>query len=138
MAISGTDYVLVDSRNGILLGADTTVIVPEAFGAAGYDVAYDADSAIEYGEQQGIALDMPGSPGIPVQDLDEEPRGYLAIDTDTGYVADPADLRVVPLEDDMEDLTPDDALELAKSGQEPVVSDAVRDVEGLPFESVLS
>lgn len=134
MAIDGTDYVLVDG-SGILLGADTTVIVPEALGALGYDIAYDEDAATEYGDQQGVALDMPGAGGIPVDQLDDEPRGYLAIDTDSGYVTDPVSLKLV--EAPAEDLSSAEALELASSsGQVPSVSADVREAEGLPFESV--
>lgn len=134
MAIDGNDYVLVDDQTGILLGADTTMVVPEVQGAVGYDIMYDEDAAIEYGEAQGHELEAPGAEGIPVDQLADEPRGYIAIDTDTGYVCGAEDLKLVAAPD--EDLDPAQALELAKTGQVPVVSKDVLNAEGLPFESV--
>lgn len=134
MAIDGNDYVLIDDQTGILLGADTTMIVPEVLGAVGYDIMYDEDAAIEYGEAQGHELEAPGAEGISVDQLADEPRGYIAIDTESGYVCGAEDLRLVPAPD--EDLEPDEALALAKTGEIPVVSKDVLDAEGLPFESV--
>lgn len=134
MAIDGNDYVLVDEQTGILLGADTTMIVPEVQGAVGYDIMYDEDAAIEYGEAQGHELEAPGADGIPVDQLVDEPRGYIAIDTDTGYVCGAEDLKLISAP--AEDLEPAEALELSKAGEVPVVEAAVRDAEGLPFESV--
>jgi len=135
MTIDATSSVLVDDQTGILLGADTTVVVPEVLGAVGYDIMYDPDAAIEYGEQQGAQLLEPGAEGIPADQLVDEPRGYLAIDTDTGYVCDAENLKVVgaPAEDA---ITPAQGIELAQTGEVPVVPTDVRDAEGLPFESV--
>lgn len=134
MAINAEDYVLVDKQSGILLGADTTVVVPEVYGEVGYEIAYDEDAAIEYGEAQGHPILEPGAAGVPVDELGDEPRGYLAIDTDTGFVCNAEDLRLVPYSG--EELSSEEALELASSAPAPVASKDVLNAEGLPFESV--
>lgn len=138
MAISGTDTVLVDTATGVLLNADSTVVVPEVLGAAGYDILYDTDAAIEYGEAQGVKLEEPGTEGLEVSELADQPRGYLAIDLDTGYVTDAENLVLIPYTEDAELEDPEKARVIASSsGQAPVVHPDVLEAAGLPFESVL-
>lgn len=137
MAITGADYLLIDTDSGIFLGADVTVIVPEVFGGVAYDIMYDADAAIEYADAQGVAIELPGAAELALNTLDSEPRGYLAIDLEQGTTVDPAGLRLVPARelDSAED--EDEVLELAKTaGEVPSVPVTIRDLEGLPFESV--
>lgn len=135
MAITGGDHTLIDKDTGILLAPDTTVIVPEVLGALAYDILYDDEAAIEYGDTQGLSLEDPGADGIPVNELEDEPRGYLAIDTDSGYVVDASNLLLVAFDDE---LTDDELLARAQAeGAVPVAPVAVRDIEGLAFESVL-
>ena len=139
MAIPDRDYWLIDLETGRVFGAGTTVIVPEVFGAAAYDIYYDEDLAIEYAEAQGTELELPEGEGIPLTQLDDEPRGYLAIDMDNGNTADASSLVVVPRSGD-EDEVPelDDAVDLGKSeGRVPLVNVEVLEAQGLPFESVL-
>lgn len=133
MAITGGDQTLIDKDTGILMSPDTTVIVPEVLGALAYDILYDDDSAIEYGDAQGLSLEDPGADGIPVNELDEEPRGYLAIDIDSGYVADASNLVLIDYNDEFTD---EELLESSKNGKVPVAPVGVRDIEGMPFESV--
>lgn len=138
MAISSTDYALVDRETGNLLSPDTTVIVPEIFGALAYDILFDVDAAIEYGDGRGIALDQPGAEGIPVDQLDDEPRGYLAIDLESGEVLPAGNLVVIPWGDDEVDPEDSDAvLQLVSSKAEiPVAPAEVREIEELEYESV--
>lgn len=133
MALEGGDRTLIDKDTGILLAPDTTVIVPEVLGALAYDILYDDEAAIEYGDTQGLALDEPGAEGIPVNELEDEPRGYLAIDTDSGYVADASNLRLVDYNDE---LTDEELQDAAQTGKIPVAPVGVREIEGLAFESV--
>lgn len=136
MAIEG-DYWLIDTETGTVFGADSTVVVPEVHGELAYDILYDAESAIEYGEDQGVELDAPGAEGLPLEDLEAEPRGYLAVDLDNGNVARASSLRLIDADLEAEDMPdPDAAVALAENGTVPVVSVEVLEVEGLPFESV--
>lgn len=139
MAIPNNDYWLIDLETGRVFGAGTTLVVPEVFGAVAYDIYYDEDAAIEYAEAQGVELELPEGEGIPVTQLDDEPRGYLAIDTDNGNTADAASLVVVPASGDEFELPEiEEALELGKSeGRVPLVGVEVLEAEGLPFESVI-
>lgn len=139
MAIPHNDYWLIDLETGRVFGAGTTVIVPEVFGAAAYDIYYDEELAVEYAEAQGVDLELPEGEGIPLTQLDDEPRGYLAIDMDTGETADAASIVVIPRTGDEEEFPePDDAVDLGKSeGRVPLVGVEVLEAEGLPFESVL-
>lgn len=139
MAISGGDLTLVDLTTGVLLSPDTTVIVPEVLGGLGYDILEDSDSAIEYGLSQGLPLEDPDADGLPVTELEFQPRGYLAIDTDTGYVAEAFDVVLIELPgDDEDDLDTVSAREKGRAaGQVPVAPKEVLDLEGLPFESVI-
>lgn len=135
MAITGDDLTLIDKETGILLAPDTTVIVPEVTGEMAYDILYDEDSAKEYGDTQGLALEDPGADGIPVNTLDEEPRGYLAIDTDNGYTADASNLLLVEYDDELSD---QELLDKALvEGTVPVAPIGIREIEGLPFASVV-
>lgn len=137
MAIPYSDYELIDLETGRVFRADTTVIVPEVYGAVAYDILYDPDAAIEYGEAQGVDLELPDGDGIPVTQLADEPRGYLAIDLDSGETADPSSLVIVPAPMP-EFLDEDETIELGRSeGQVPLVGVEVLDAEGLPFESVI-
>lgn len=138
MAIPGKDYWLVDLETGRVFGADTTVVVPEVHGALAYDIYYDEDLAIEYADAQGVELELPEGEGIPVTQLDDEPRGYIAIDADNGNTADAASLVVVPRgDDDLERPDLDDAVDLAKAeGRVPLISVEVLELEGLPFETI--
>jgi hypothetical protein len=133
MAIEAGERTLIDKETGILLAPDTTVIVPEVLGALAYDILFDDEAAIEYGDAQGLALDEPGAEGIPVTELDDEPRGYLAIDIDSGYVVDAANLVLIDFDDE---LTDEELLTAAENGSVPVAPVGVRDIEGIPFESV--
>ena len=136
MAISGTDYVLVDTDTGTLLNADSTVVVPEVMGDAAYELLEDADAAIQYADAQGVELNHPGEPGISVDDLEDEARGYLAIDASNGFICNAASLVLLPW--DGEGFEDEAALELASSnGGIPVVGNEVLDAEGLPFESIV-
>lgn len=139
MAISSDEYWLIDLETGRVFNAATTVIVPEVFGGAAYDVYYDDELAIEYADAQGIELDLPDGEGIPVTQLESEPRGYLAIDADNGNTADPSSLVLVARTDqEAELLDPDDAIDMARaSGLVPLISVDVLELEGLPFESVV-
>ncbi len=143
MTLSVDDYVLVDSSTGVVLGADTTVIVPEVFGGFGYDILYDPDAAIEYAEQQGVQLDPPGGE-LELSKLGAEHRSYLAIDIETGASAAPADLRLVPAggEEHLEELLEMETSSLRElaleEGLVPSVSSVIRDLEGLPFERTVS
>lgn len=135
MAIPGKDYWLIDTETGRVFGADTTVVVPEVLGALAYDIYYDEEAAIEYGEQQGLVLDLPEGDGIPVTQLTDEERGYIAIDLDNGNTADAANLKLTARNDeDFPD--PDDAVELANVGSVPLVPVEVLELEGLPFETI--
>lgn len=137
MAIPSTNFELIDLETGRVFRADTTVVVPDVYGGAAYDILYDPDAAIEYGEAQGVELEVPEGDGIPVTQLDDEPRAYLAIDLDTGETADPASLVLVPapLPEFME---PDETIQFAnEQGQVPLVGVEVLEADGLPFESVV-
>ena len=135
MAIPSSDYWLIDSETGRVFGADTTVVVPEVLGALAYDIYYDEEAAIEYGETQGILLDLPEGDGIPVTHLAEETRGYIAIDTDNGNTADAANLRLTARnDDDFPDA--EEGIELARAGATPLVPVEVLELEGLPFETI--
>lgn len=139
MAIPNNDYWLIDLETGRIFGADSTLIVPEVHGALAYDIYYDEELAIEYAEAQGTELELPEGEGIPVTQLDDEPRGYLAIDTDNGNTCDASSLVVVPRSGDEEEYPElEDAYELGKSeGRVPLVSVEVLEAEGLPFETVV-
>lgn len=138
MAINAADYYLVDTETGMTLGADTTVVVPEVLGELAYDLIYEPDAAIEYAEAQGVELELPGAADLQVSALDDEPRGYLAIDTETGVLANASSLRLVADTDDgaLLDEPADHIREVGLAGETPTVPAAVRDLEGLPFESV--
>lgn len=141
MTLSAADYLLVDSSNGVTLGADTAVVVPEVFGGFGYDILYDPDSATEYAEQQGVVLDPPGA-ALPLSNLSSEPRSYLVIDLETGVSADPADLRLLAVsaeeaEELLEGPTADLKARALAEGLVPSVNESIRDAEGLPFESTV-
>ena len=137
MSIPSTDFELIDLETGRVFRADTTVVVPEVYGSVAYDILYDDDAAIEYGEAQGVELELPEGDGIPVSQLADEPRGYLAIDLDSGESADPSSLVIVPapIEDFLE---PDELIELGQTeGRVPLVGVEVLEAEGLPFESIV-
>jgi hypothetical protein len=138
MSIPGRDYELIDLETGRVFRADTTVIVPEVLGEVAYDIFYDPDEAIAYGEAQGVELELPEGEGIPVTQLENEPRGYVAIDLDSGSSADASSLVVIPassLPDFYED---DEAIELGNNeGQVPLVGVEVLEAEGLPYESLV-
>jgi hypothetical protein len=142
MTLSDADYLLIDSSNGVSLGADTTVIVPEVFGGFGYDILYDPDAAAEYAEQQGIRLDPPAA-ALALSNLSAEPRPYLAIDLETGVTAAPEDLRLLAVSGDeadelLEGPTADLKARALAEGLVPSVdADAIRAAEGLPFESTV-
>ena len=132
MAIS-SDYILVDISSGVTIPPESAVIVPEVLGGYAYEVLEDSDAAIEYGEGQGILFDEPGSPGIPVDSENIDDQAYWVINIDNGYVGMAPNMRLIPYVDDVDEI---DVNEVRRSGMVPVMPDAVRDLEGLPFESV--
>ena len=123
MAISN-DYILVDTLTDTMLGADAARIVPAVWGEAAYSISYDADAAIGYADQ-GLELSPPDAEGIPVDELE----GYLIIDGENGYIAQAEDVVMAPYDGNLDDLDMTQA-------RVPVAPQEVRDLPGLPFESV--
>lgn len=135
MAIS--DFFLVDVSNGTIMGADSTVIVPEVFGEHADSIDNDVEAAIEYGSDQGVPLEEPGAGALEVLELEEEERSYLAIDLDNGYLANVEDILLLPYAEETAELPAEELSELAQdNGQVPTVSRAVLDAEGLPYSPI--
>lgn len=70
--------------------------------------------------------------------LDDEPRGYLAIDLETGGIFSATSLVVIPWGDDLVDEEDSEAvLALVEvQGEIPVAPEDIREIEEPEFESV--
>lgn len=126
MIPSTNDCFLIDQWAGFVLG-DAAVVVPEPPGKLFDRLQHDDEACAAYADEFGMRLLVPGSPGIPLADLEDSDQPLWVIDPEAGVVAPEAwHLRFVRITD--RDLAlelvenPDAAAEYARQyGDMPVV-----------------
>lgn len=119
------------------MGADSTVVVPEVFGEHADSIENDVEAAIEYASEQGVPIEEPGAGELDLLELGDADRGYLAIDLDTGYIANPEDLRLLAYSEDFLDQEPRDLVSLAEDdGSSPTISKTVFESKGLDYTPI--